>query len=409
MPLRLSRFLDLCRWLGALVVLFFHGGNFFINIADVMSAPHAAPVYVWWLLVNGEIAHQAVVGFFALSGYLIGGAVLEAARGGRCFLADYLIHRLARVYIVLVPALLATLLLDGCGRLLFGTQGIYGLPMFEGHFAPALIVANLLNLQYIVFDYFGTNGPLWSLACEFWFYVTFPLLALPLCRAYGYLTRAVGFTIGMCLLVLLTTHDSWFLTGYAIWFMGALARLFGAPPIRSPLAAGALFAATLTLVRFFVRGAFAAEHPAIHMIADASTAAAFLALLVSLRHGRALGGRLIESRLNERLAGFSFSLYCLHLPILVFLRAAAERIFGLAWPQQLATPAHWLVAGFAFGATLALAYGFSRLTEAKTALLRAALRRGLDRAATMAEFPRLLGARLVKGTVGTIFMTRGGV
>lgn len=42
--------------------------------------------------------------------------------------------------------------------------------------APAVLLGNLLFLQTKITQEFGSNGPLWSLFSEFWYYVLVPRL-----------------------------------------------------------------------------------------------------------------------------------------------------------------------------------------------------------------------------------------
>jgi peptidoglycan/LPS O-acetylase OafA/YrhL len=45
------------------------------------------------------------------------------------------------------------------------------------HLGPEVLLGNLVFLQAILVPTWGSNGPLWSLAFEFWFYIWFPTLA----------------------------------------------------------------------------------------------------------------------------------------------------------------------------------------------------------------------------------------
>lgn len=377
MPILLSQFLDACRWAGALTVMALHATNMFVNLADIASAPHCAPVHAWWIYANYQLGHQAVVGFFVMSGYLVGGAVLAHIGRTQDFLREYMIHRFARIYMVLVPTIALTIAIDTIGRAAFSNTGVYDWPMFEGHFAPALILSNLLSLQYILAPYYGSNGPLWSLACEFWYYVTFPLLCVPFARNYPPLARLAGFALGVAVVTTLAAQPSWFGFGYLLWAMGAFASLASRPLIASRWLSLALFAAALIPIRFLVRGAVLAEHPWLQNAADLTTTILFVNLILTLRFGPAGGWRLLDTKLHKALADFSFSLYCNHMPILIFLRAAADYVLGREWTMQLATPANWALLAVAMTATIVLAYGFSRLTEARTGAARAWLRQVL--------------------------------
>ncbi len=379
MPFILSQFLEASRWLGALLVLAVHATNLFVNLGDVMTAPHAAPFHVWWFFSAYQLGHQAVVGFFAMSGYLVGGAVLTHLEKREDFLREYLIHRFARIYVVVAPALLLTAALDTAGRSLFGVSGIYGWPLFQGHDGAADFFANLLNLQSIAVHFYGTNGPLWSLACEFWYYITFPLLLMPLARQYSVVTRIAGFALGLAIFLPFAGMGDWFGFGFVIWTMGALARLARRPLFRSRWLALGIYAVVVILVRLLVRGPLLEAHPWAEKAADVIGAALFLNVMTTLRFAPDEGWRLLAPPLHRALADFSFSLYSIHMPALVFLRAAAEAGLGADWPRQLATPLHWAAMAGAMTLCVTLAYVFARLTEARTKAARLLLRDGLDR------------------------------
>jgi len=119
-------------------------------------------------------AHQAVMVFFLISGWLVGGSLLDKI-GKPQALRSYAIDRVTRLWTVLLPMLVMML---GIG-LIIGT--ITPEPSGLGasdEFSAAAFVGNLLGLQTIVVDKFGGNYPLWSLANETWYYIQFPLLVL---------------------------------------------------------------------------------------------------------------------------------------------------------------------------------------------------------------------------------------
>lgn len=381
MPVLLSQFIEACRWVGALLVLAVHSTNMFVNLADIMSAPHAASVYAWWFFVSFELGHQAVVGFFAISGYLVGGAVLAQLRKDKPFLRDYLIHRFARIYIVLAPALLVTVAADGIGRGWLGDSGVYDWPVFKDHYRADLFLGSLANLSAIYCDFFGTNGPLWSLACEFWYYISFPLLLLPFARAYSLRTRAVGFALGLAILVVMSIPSGgWFRFGYLLWGLGALATLARRPLVQSRWIALALYVVAVIPIRLLVRGPNLEAHPYLADAADLLGAVLFLNLMVTLRFGPQQGWALFQPQLHRRLADFSFSLYSVHMPVLILARAFVDQRFGAQWARELATPAHWQVMAAVMTAAVVFGFLFSRVTEAHTNSARRALRRAFEAA-----------------------------
>lgn len=389
MPFLLSQLIEALRWLGALAVVGLHATNLFINQADVMSASHAAPVYVWWFLTGFESGHQAVVGFFVISGYLVGGAVLSRLSAPDRFLKDYYINRLSRVYSVLIPTLILTFILDFFGRTFFTSSAFYDAAMFKGHFSIGLFFTTLLNLQGIYYDYFGTDGPLWSLACEFWYYITFPLLLLPFAKAYGLKSRISGFISGITIFIFLILPQSWFGFGYVLWAVGAFATKLPRPVIQSRAISLALLVVVLVLIRLFVRGPLLEALPWISHVADLLAAVSFANCLVSFRDANQDGFFILRTSLHQVFADFSFSLYAVHMPILVFLRAGSDHFLSQAWVMQLAQLNNYLLASSVILITIFCAYKFSRLTEAKTSNLRQILRRLCDRMAPMSSVSKI--------------------
>ena len=124
--------------------------------------------------------HQSVIIFFVLSGYLVGGSVLAARSEG--FLIRYSVQRLSRLWIVLLPCLVATAVWNMLGHhaggadFLNGKGGSHTFVVLPVRTDIPAFLSNLFFLQTIVTPVYGDNVPLWSLANEFWYYVIFPLL-----------------------------------------------------------------------------------------------------------------------------------------------------------------------------------------------------------------------------------------
>lgn len=97
-----SVLLDLVRGLAALLVLLSHWKVMFF-----VEYPHIQGTR-WWFAVPYvlcDAGHQAVIIFFVLSGYLISGSVIRAFERGTWSWKEYLIHRLTRLWVVLIPGL----------------------------------------------------------------------------------------------------------------------------------------------------------------------------------------------------------------------------------------------------------------------------------------------------------------
>ena len=121
--------------------------------------------------------------FFVLSGFLISSSVLRKVQCSRWSWRDYAIDRGVRLYLVLAPCLVLGGVLDLAGFHFFNQNAIYSdpLPAFGDavpiqHLNLLSFAGSLLFAQTRFTTVFGSNGPLWSLFNEFWYYVTFPAL-----------------------------------------------------------------------------------------------------------------------------------------------------------------------------------------------------------------------------------------
>src|ERR1700744_2946758 len=117
-----SVLLDLMRALAALVVCVEHWRNFFfVDYNQVHD--HRALFAVFYILTGA--GHQAVVIFFVLSGYLISGSIFRLVESGKWSWRLYLTHRLVRLWIVLLPALVLGAILDNTGLALQLAPALY--------------------------------------------------------------------------------------------------------------------------------------------------------------------------------------------------------------------------------------------------------------------------------------------
>lgn len=174
--------LDMMRGLAALLVCAGHLRGFIFVDFPQLESPTLLDKAFYFITGFG---HQSVVVFFVLSGFLVGGSVVNSCAAGRWSWKKYTLRRLTRLWVVLLPALMLTWGWDILGRHLGGASGYTGAfsaQLSSGPTAggPAIwdgvaLWGNILFLQTVSVPVFGSNGPLWSLANEFWYYVLFPL------------------------------------------------------------------------------------------------------------------------------------------------------------------------------------------------------------------------------------------
>jgi len=219
--------LDMARGLAALLVLLGHLRSFvFVSYADL---EHHTPLdtFVWMLTGFG---HQSVMVFFVLSGFFITRSIVADGRSLGFSWPVYMIKRLSRLWIVLLPCLLLTLAWDNLGIILSGTKfytgelySIYnsGPSVEDGgaHLDSSTFFGNLLFLQTIIVPIFGSNGPLWSLSNEFWYYVLFPLIFIGAAQKNKPLIAIVSFLafVAVCFFI-----GQYILLSGLIWLGGAI-------------------------------------------------------------------------------------------------------------------------------------------------------------------------------------------
>lgn len=273
--------------------------------------------------------------FFVLSGFLVGGSVVkELTETGSLRLWHYIAARVTRIHSVLVPALLLGGAVDWLGSRGLHAAKVYDASLFRyvlnwkvaDHLSVTAFLGNLACLQTICVPVYGSNGPLWSLANEFWYYFLFPALLLAVWPRLALRWRLGGFLVAAALVWMLGQDKSAY---FLLWLLGAAVRL--APnrlALPSWLGAG-VFCATLIVVKTSLAGRLG-----LHGIEpDALVAAGFSVLLLSwTRRPKRLSGWLATG--GKMWAGSSYTLYACHFPLAVFCAAALGAVLRIELPGR---------------------------------------------------------------------------
>ncbi len=357
--------LDHLRAIAALLVVIGHARALFLVPFKELDAPNIAVSALY--AVTG-LGHEAVMIFFVLSGYLVGGSALRSIRDGRWSWGYYLSRRLTRLYVVLLPALILGGMLDLAGIAIVGGQGVYSGTAVsvvkagvESRLDVPTFLGNAFFVQTIVTDTFGSNGPLWSLANEFWYYLIFPMLALTLARRQRLLWRT-GYALGaIAALYVVGTSVALYIS---VWCIGVVVFIAAEALSRSNASTMIVFAATAFLLASLAMSR-ARLFPgfAVDLLVGIATAGFILALIAWRRAGATVN----ETPLSK-LAHYSYTIYLVHLPFLVLCRCALEILSGFA-PGQPVPPALAILL-LAVAVSTAYAWAISSITEARTDSVR---------------------------------------
>lgn len=348
-------YLDFLRFASAAVVVLGHvNGLFFID--------HPSYTLFSKLFYSlGARSHDAVLVFFVLSGFFITQSASKTFIQGTETWKHYAIARLSRLYVVLVPALLLGLLWDQIGGHYFGASYGEGTTWVAENNGWQNFFGNLLFLQKIFIEPFGSNLPLWSLAYEGWCYVLLPLLVMVVTRV-----GKSRWVYGAVVLMLLGMFGGDFRGYFLIWLLGAALFFLPTVPRFSVRVQWAMLLLSffLVIVTIFVcRKILFLSNP-VGFFPDVIVG---LAILVHV--GCVVSSQMPIARKAQqwasKLAGFSFSLYVLHYPLVLLLS------FALLAGQRWKPDGVHMFAGMGVVMLMMLyAYSISRLTEARTSNVR---------------------------------------
>lgn len=322
-----ASFIHATRFVAALIVAGAHLRSAMFVDYKAVAAP---PIWFAALATLSGFAGDAVMVFFVISGWLVGGSLLDARKSKHVY-RDYAIARTRRLWSVMLPLFLIQAMLHPAQ-----------VPDLLGPYGAVTLAGNLLGLQTVWTSFFGGNFPLWSLANETAYYVSFALLLAVFDCNLSTRRRAICLATLCAYAAILTPSIRLY---FVIWLIGALAT-------RAPLGQLRFRAAVrhLSGTVFFLLVLYKRYYGHINEISyDIASSVSFAVLLATLPIGRTAPGA--NTRV-ARLAGFSFSLYVLHVPLIYWfdLQDAARADVSLArLGEYLARLSFILLASFLYG------------------------------------------------------------
>lgn len=381
----LSVFLNLSRWSAAFLVVFGHAAHFAMGSVEQVAVLGLLGRILYCLT---NLGHAAVMVFFVISGYLVGGLTLNKWLKSGPNITDYAINRFSRIYTVLVPALTLGYLIDSAGMRWLNAAGLYSnigqyhigsLDAVGIRLGAAIYLGNLLMLEGTAVTSLGSNGPLWSLVYEWWYYCIFCLFAA------GMMYRGwQRLALWSCLLVLIFVLPWQMLLWMLMWLVG-VALFFAVKVARrkpSPLLGTAvILAALIALSSAHGNSGSDPEPLLVTFLRDLSITMAYSFALFCFSGAQR---SLPFARFHEWAAGFSYSMYLFHFPVLLLLVAMTDQFLGwhvLQQPSLAAVSRILIMVIVLYG----IGYLFSRGTERYTDSVKNYLKRHIARMPLLAR------------------------
>lgn len=289
-----------------------------------------APTFSNASFVLGLISQFAVMIFFVLSGFLIEKSISKNVmrNKGKFSSAEYFTDRAFRI----MPALVFSSLLMYCLFILAphvfqsGSHeylpGSHQLARAGFNFDWREVYGSLVFMNGFYTITPDANGALWSLSIEVWYYIMASLIFI-LAR------RPVMLFAALILILLAGRHYQPFFFYLPVWFAGfflSMAHNRGALKATNLLAAGAYLLGFISLTIAF----FSYKNPGVITYFNISGGLFFACLL-----GLMLKGKLCFPKIFSGAAGYSYTLYIAHVPVLFFILGAVQN-------QLMNSPLHAL-------------------------------------------------------------------
>lgn len=302
------------------------------------------------------LGRLGVIVFFVLSGFVIDLVAHEKHRHFR----GYVDARLARLLSVFLPAIALTFVADAIGRQLqpslyqqfpepFSWHTALSLPLF----VTFLFENSWFSLRWL------SNGPMWSIAYEFWYYLLFGIAFY----LRGTLRAVlIGLAIALAGYKILVLMPVWLLgVGIRRW-RGQWADVPPGARVAGLLAGLTALTLACTPKGFEIlgplrdAGRFLPGGNHVYFLSDYVLAIPVGVVVAALTVARQRASpRWVQVLVKAGAAG-SFSLYLFHVPLILLSRS-----FGWYEPGS---PSHWLAAA---ASVLMVCYALAAVTEARKA------------------------------------------
>lgn len=370
-------FLHHLRMFSALLVCLSHSKEFFVNniSSEAMQLEKVFRLFM-------SLGNPAVLVFFFLSGYLVGGNEIRRLILRKIQSRKYLLDRLTRLWLVLIPALLFTMIINflACSR---NNQALYckaSIELASHPSYPPLMLQGIRNFAENIFflqpfrgEMFGGNGPLWSLSYEFWYYMVFMCAMLAISSVINRrFEKGLILFLPISIFGIVIVDSKWFTLGI-VWFAGAALSYF-----LSNLSVEKFFLRLSSLRRYklIILNGFFVIPPilCVRLFPQSLLSYIFLVLCLSIAVAATQTTAIREEKtlvqkITVRGSEFSFSLYLIHFPLMGLLATHLTPLFRLDFGLRSVS-----ICVFSVILVAGIADIFARLTEDRLNSLRSRLK-----------------------------------
>jgi peptidoglycan/LPS O-acetylase OafA/YrhL len=314
-----------CRWL-----LWEGYTNGFKLHPEMYSMMDKIFVYGFSLFAYG---HEAVMLFFVLSGFVIHYSTYnQSLKTERFNILSYLGKRIKRIYPPFLVALLITWVLDrigmNLGYTIYSQQTQFSVINQSIHIDHSLLTlfGNCGMLQTLYTPVWGSNGPLWSLMYEWWFYI----LYIPVFFINKRHPLVTAFLIGLMFIASLYISRETYkwitvFNFFFAWYLGVIAA-----DIYLGRLVGNWLRIQLGICIAVVFGIATYKMGSVYMH-DYYVAFGFVILLyLSLNYYM----KLKAFKSFEWISDFSYTLYVIHLPMVVLMSGWLQDKYHGALPMH---------------------------------------------------------------------------
>ncbi|MEN8419325.1 acyltransferase [Acinetobacter baumannii] len=306
--------LDSLRGFSALIVLFAHANQVLI-----------APYTTLFSGVAGLLSQSAVMVFFVLSGFLIGKSLTKNYNNNNGLdLIGYLRDRFNRIYPPFIFSIFLVVILYTLSPLIFpsGTNlffEAYNLarPSFDITIAETL--RSLFFLNGFIGDTISSNGPLWSLSFEVWYYILAGLVFKS--------SKPIYALASITLLIVLSILSTSFLIHSTVWFIGLILCILHNNNLFNITLNRLFYSISIIGTLLFSLGFLVLNHNMVATLSHQEIIKDFTLLFFKLSVALLTACYVYSILRNERsftrkfkdASKYSYTLYIVHFPILLFI------------------------------------------------------------------------------------------